>query len=82
MPQFLRSSHPHSLQGSVPLMPDDVQVRAHMARSIRTGETGFRHVRGRVRARDELGGLSAGSGLKVDAVRAAAVFPIVEAVPC
>jgi SAM-dependent methyltransferase len=46
MAEFLRSDHPHSLQGTFPLMPDDVQAWAYTARSIRTGGTGFRHVHG------------------------------------
>lgn len=44
--RFLRSDHPHSVQGTFPLMPDDVQAWAHTLHSVRTGETGFRHVHG------------------------------------
>ncbi|MBB6347791.1 methyltransferase [Nonomuraea muscovyensis] len=46
MAEFMRSDHPHSLQGTFPLMPDDVQAWAHTAHSIRTGRTGFEHVHG------------------------------------
>ena len=46
MADFMRGDHPHSLQGTFPLMPDDVQAWAHTAHSIRTGESGFVHVHG------------------------------------
>lgn len=46
MADFMRGDHPHSLQGTFPLMPDDVQAWAYTAHSIRTGEAGFRHVHG------------------------------------
>jgi SAM-dependent methyltransferase len=46
MAEFMRSDHPHSLQGTFPLMPDDVQAWAHTVHSIRTGQTGFVHVHG------------------------------------
>jgi SAM-dependent methyltransferase len=46
MADLLRGEHPHSLQGTFPLMPDDVQAWAYTAHSIRTGECGFTHVHG------------------------------------
>jgi SAM-dependent methyltransferase len=47
MAEFLRSDHPHSLQGTFPLMPADIHAWAQTADSIRTGETGFEQVHGR-----------------------------------
>lgn len=46
MAEFMRGDHPHSLQGTFPLMPDDVHAWAHTADSIRTGRTGFAQVHG------------------------------------